>query len=680
MRIVSDASRSRLVLLVILTCVLGGSCGMIPGEDDFDDCAPEGELCACSGLVRFGTDDAFADKCVLGGPSESGIICSQSEFGDPAPGRPNKYCRCAQVECVADSERGGTGAGRGASARPRGSPDCLCVCGQGSIEFECSQQQLCLDSVTVGGRGSHTSCPAEDVVMRCASDGGGTFLLRTSAPHLSAFVRISGPTLDTVLFDKMEGACGLWSAEYLYCGGGSYHASVYTLFKDSSPLAAMQGESCLIKQISENPFKHVKGLRNYETLVDLQEPVSMTWWEDGERTPNANCSARWRWPSDAHADGMYEAQKRALSRYTTQWKYLMHEAFHSGDDGLYGRRLNAYHPSALRDLIPPAAREYQDRAVPMLARIEGGAERFCFVGDSNMRNLLNSVIALMTGSLATGAAERAQAEKKVLEVIEVPADMLYIKMHMPNDWCGFDATAETAKRWLGFPPFDPLDACAQQNETQHPGPVELGSCVHILFNIGQWPLCAGWSTDEYEHGMRIVLTQLAHYSALNKYHNHQVPVTVLATNPYPLRNILEERRIECTSDCPGPLETCPMHPAPDEETCPHTGWAHEPCRRRRPIRFPHLIAAYNEIAQRVVHALGSPSVRFLDTWPTAFALSDMSFDAAHYQGLVGKGLAMVAPCLSLPPSLFYTFPPSLPPSLPPPGSFSEPAVASSRVC
>jgi hypothetical protein len=264
--------------------------------------------------------------------------------------------------------------------------------------------------------------------MRCASDGGGTFLLRTSAPHLSAFVKISGPTLDTVLFDKMDGACGQWSAEYLYCGGGSYHASVYTLFKDSSPLVAMQGESCLLKQMSENPYKQMTGLRNYDTLVDLQELVSVTWWEDGERTPNANCSARWRWPSDAHADGIYEAQKIALSRFTMQWKYVMHEAFHCGDDGSYGRRLNAHHPAALRDLIPPGAREYRDRTVPRiqgvqgphreyreyrdrtvprLAWIEGGAERFCCVGDSNKRKLVNSVIALMTGKLASGAAERA---------------------------------------------------------------------------------------------------------------------------------------------------------------------------------------------------------------------------------------------------------------------------------
>jgi hypothetical protein len=135
------------------------------------------------------------------------------------------------------------------------------------------------------------------------------------------------------------------------------------------------------------------------------------------------------------------------------------------------------------------------------------------------------------------------------------ADMLYIKMLMPNDWCGFEPAAETAMRWSGFPPFDPLDACAQQNETQHPGPVELVSCAHahMFSNIGQWPLCAGWSIGEYERGMRTVLAQVAHYSVLNE----QVPVNLLATNP------LEERLIECTSDCPGPLETCPMHPPPD---------------------------------------------------------------------------------------------------------------------
>ena len=31
---------------------------------------------------------------------------------------------------------------------------------------------------------------------------------------------------------------------------------------------------------------------------------------------------------------------------------------------------------------------------------------------------------------------------------------------------------------------------------------------------------------------------------------------VLASNPFPLLHLLEERGRECTSACPGPIETC----------------------------------------------------------------------------------------------------------------------------
>jgi hypothetical protein len=287
------------VLSQLVSCVLRSACGTwtklgleSPAHDhlEFIDCAPEGELCVCPRIVRFGTDDVFADKCLLGGRSESGVICSPYEFGNPGQGRADQYCRCAQVECsVAGSE--GSVAGAGASPRMSSSVGCVCTCRQSSIGFECSLQELCLDSVTItaGKPGNITVlCPAEEIMMRCADEQKGTLLLRTFSPHISAFARISGPAVDTVLFDKMEGSCGLWSAEYLYCGGGSYHANVYTLFKDSDPLSVVQGESFLLEQVSENAYRQVNGLHDEDTLVDLQEPVSLTWWEDDDREPRVN--------------------------------------------------------------------------------------------------------------------------------------------------------------------------------------------------------------------------------------------------------------------------------------------------------------------------------------------------------------------------------------------------------
>lgn len=54
----------------------------------FADCAQEGGFCSCSGTVRYGTDEAYAEHYVKGG-----TFCTNAVFGNVAPGL-TKYCRC----------------------------------------------------------------------------------------------------------------------------------------------------------------------------------------------------------------------------------------------------------------------------------------------------------------------------------------------------------------------------------------------------------------------------------------------------------------------------------------------------------------------------------------------------------------------------------------------------------
>jgi hypothetical protein len=56
--------------------------------EQFADCAQEGRFCSCSGTVRYGTDEAYAEQYVTGG-----TFCTDAIFGNVAPGF-TKYCRC----------------------------------------------------------------------------------------------------------------------------------------------------------------------------------------------------------------------------------------------------------------------------------------------------------------------------------------------------------------------------------------------------------------------------------------------------------------------------------------------------------------------------------------------------------------------------------------------------------
>ena len=60
----------------------------------------------------------------------------------------------------------------------------------------------------------------------------------------------------------------------------------------------------------------------------------------------------------------------------------------------------------------------------------------------------------------------------------------------------------------------------------------------------------------------------------------------------------------------------------------------------REWRFPHIIEKYNIIASDIVNSTNG-DIHYLDLFTIAFHLFDLSFDDAHYQGIVGDTVAKI---------------------------------------
>ena len=107
--------------------------------------------------------------------------------------------------------------------------ECKCKCRQSpDSEFSCHELSLCATKPL-------QTCSTDEIVMRCPSLRGGSFIIRPRLAHVVALLRISGPVVDTALFHRVPVSCGLWAAEYSRCREGTHYGSIYRLFEYSSP-------------------------------------------------------------------------------------------------------------------------------------------------------------------------------------------------------------------------------------------------------------------------------------------------------------------------------------------------------------------------------------------------------------------------------------------------------------
>jgi len=264
-------------------------------------------------------------------------------------------------------------------------------------------------------------------VIHCNSGGHGKFLIRSNtsslSEHIGAFVRVNGPLIDTIFFTWSDSDLA-WVASYSSCLQGSYSGAVY-IYMQSFPdaEAVLRSEACLHR------------------LFTI--PFIFSWVE---RAPSAdNCSSLWRWAERQPQDIAQELN--LFSPCPPRDDYI--QAF-----------------GGLKTLVPPvdwAAQEQRRRA--------NTSALICLFGDSQVRNLMNSITA--------------QIDPQACDPIELQlgrASCNYPGFHYGN---------------FHFFLYD-NDWSAQHESS-------LEACSHAFINYGQWPGSWGakipWPRHKYKESL-----------------------------------------------------------------------------------------------------------------------------------------------------------------------------------
>ncbi|EKX40681.1 hypothetical protein GUITHDRAFT_142555 [Guillardia theta CCMP2712] len=311
---------------------------------------------------------------------------------------------------------------------------CVCKCLTNvSVQFECASTGL-----------NSSICP-ESMVMHCTKGSEGCFHLFANARHVLAFVRVSGPTVQTLRFRQHRDASinkYTWSAPYKMCTAGRYFASVYLVLRDERPESVMDSESCV--------------------AAEFETPPRFNWTFDGQDAES--CGWHWTWRNVSEA--VQTDYPRVLSSYL----------FPRVNQSLL------HHFSELRYSMPASKcslAAFQTRPI-------------CLIGDSHMRNLANSIQALMNGQCD---AEEMQKTHSVCRLSHV----LYFPLYYPHEW-----------RW---------NAAYER-------------CYFICINVGQWSASSRskppWNLTRYSRGVGS-LVKVLDYLVTRR---HVLHVVWLSTLPH----------------------------------------------------------------------------------------------------------------------------------------------------
>lgn len=238
------------------------------------------------------------------------------------------------------------------------------------------------------------------------------------------------------------------------------------------------------------------------------------------------------------------------------------------------------------------------RAANWLGRAPAASLPICLIGDSQLRNLGNSLQALASGGACD--AVLAQRNKSLCSG--------RVAYHLSFN----DATSRPTM--LSRKLFAKLEA--RHNFSKVFG--RNWSCGAVLLNFGQWGISfdrsvkkmSPYSASRYANLVAATLAPLVAYRKA-----HGVPVAWVSMNPSPLAIAASRRQ--------GTYAKTLMQHRMIE--CPPREW-----------RMPHVTHAFNEAAREEVARAG---VDYLDLEPIALDLLDLSFDSIHYQDPVGTALA-----------------------------------------
>jgi hypothetical protein len=288
----------------------------------------------------------------------------------------------------------------------------------------------------------------ENTVMHCRKIESkiGFFQIRPnrSIKHVAAFARINGPIIDTILFSGRIGAkASVWIANYTNCAAGNYSAGIHVYLQDADPEAVLRGESCL------DPV--------------FFTPKMFRWRE----TKNASlkCHSMWSWAKYKNAQG--------LSKYHLPIRRDFRTAYYSG----------------LRNSVP-----LFNFSTFLTANPE---KRVCLFGDSQLRNVLNSIGVQVTPS--TCNAVRMQRQRSFCKV----QAFSFHSLLFPHSW---------------EPEYDEI----------------LPGCSHVFVNYGQWLSArisgTPWNITRYRDSVAAFMRKLVAHKARHPHLN----ITWVSTHPYPI--------------------------------------------------------------------------------------------------------------------------------------------------
>ena len=185
----------------------------------------------------------------------------------------------------------------------------------------------------------------EVIHVRDYVSGTGSFHIRPhhGINHISAFVRLNGPVVDTIHFVQ-DYDHNTWTAHYTACEDGVYTAAIYTVLQDESEDAVFQGVSCMGPQ-----FEH---------------PVLFEWVENRGRL---QCTTIWYWEGNLSRE-FPTRNHGVISRYVSNLASDYEKQFED-----------------LKFKLPEVA---VSRLFPKNAMV-------CLFGDSHIRQMYNIIISML---------------------------------------------------------------------------------------------------------------------------------------------------------------------------------------------------------------------------------------------------------------------------------------------
>ena len=432
------------------------------------------------------------------------------------------------------------------------------------------------------------------------------------ASDVEMLLRVGGPHPQTIMFERTANA-RVWAAPFSLCMAGQYSLSTTLVLRQpwergATPLASA-GVQSLLEPTHGKPTKiALQASPGEQPLASgtfparqscavhhlpSEQPLLMAEWSfehsgAPHSTPPPRC-AQCLWSWDRHTP---PATRHVLDRLQMRQP---HSHFHPHVPPHAVQHHLRYSLSSWRSAPPmvaaPSRRRRQPNEKDLPSRLvvdesgrvpnaslwPAGAQPICVVGDSQMRNLANALVA------AHGVACNQAEQQATHGVCKTRFLTYYMEPWGQASW--------------------------KMDGTQGPKSV----CKTLLINFGQWPVSwsaaqkgGTWSLERYTAAVERTLEWAKGIAA-----KQGTAVAWVSTYPAPLNDgtggIYQRRSSAVHAD----LTHCP----PTDH------------------RFPHVIARLNRVARDAARRAG---VAYIDLFWNTLDVLDLAFDASHYAAPVAE--------------------------------------------